>query len=66
MKSSMASHQAKNWRVEATVPAIQWVQADTKEQAIEIACANADAWEVDLEAPIEPEHVVDAEAEDAG
>ena len=54
----------KSWRVEATVPAIKHVEAATEEEAIKLACADPEGWEVDVEAPIEAEHVVDVEAED--
>jgi hypothetical protein len=54
----------KQWRVEASVPAIQHVEASSKEEATELACANSGGWEVDLNAPICAEHVIDVEAED--
>lgn len=54
----------QNWRVEASVPAIQHVEAASKEEAIKVACANPENWQVDFDAPIEAEHVVTVEPED--
>ncbi len=62
----MASKKAKLrlFRVEATVPAIQYVEARTREEAIELACANPGEWNVILDAPIDPDHVVDCVQDD--
>lgn len=63
-KKKAPKPERKSWRVEASVPAIQWVDAETREEAIKIACENGDSWGVDLNAPICEEHVIDVEAED--
>lgn len=48
------------WRVEATVPAIRYVHAWTREEAIVSACGDG-AWEVDADAEIEEDHIVDVQ-----
>lgn len=53
-----------SWRVEASVPAIQWVEASTKEEAIKKAVEKPDGWDVDVTASIEEEHIVDVEQEE--
>ncbi len=52
------------WRVEASVPAIQHVEARTREEAITLACENRDGWDVDLDAEINADHIADCEAEE--
>lgn len=52
------------FRIEASVPAIQRVQARTAEEAITLACEDRDAWDVDLDAPIEAEHVESCEEDE--
>ena len=52
------------FRVEATVPAVQRVEARTAEEAITLACENPDAWDVDLDADIAAEHVVSCEEDE--
>lgn len=47
------------YRVEATVPAIQTVTAASAAEARELACEQPDQWDVDLDAEISDDHVVD-------
>ncbi len=54
----------RGYRVEATVPAIQWVEATSEEEAKKIACANRSGWDIILDADIEEEHIVDVEADE--
>ncbi len=54
-------HTGREWRVEATVPAVAYVWAATREEAIANAVADRDLWQVDVDAEIAAEHIVDAE-----
>lgn len=60
----MSDPELRWFRIEASVPAIQRVQARTAEEAIQLACEAADSWDVDLDAPIEAEHVVSVQEDD--
>ena len=54
----------KSYRVEATIPAIQWVEASSPEEAKRIACEKRDGWDIDLGCDIDEDHVVDVQADD--